>query len=547
MELRLVSSMSKVFLDEAPREDLPREPLTCLQNGAVSFQAAWRDAGGEVRSLTKLELRSRLLPWLTVRRVVHVPVKFAAFPDADDNYLRRSPGLYPDRLSPAPGMWRTWRDMWESAWIELTADGAPAGVWPVEVAICSADGRELTARTVYIEVLRAEMPPQTLIHTQWFHCDGLCRLYGVDMFSDAFFAIAERFLRAAARRGINMVLTPIHTPPLDTAEGGERMTCQLVDIEKTAGGWQFDFQKLDRWVEMAQRAGMKYFEMAHLFTQWGAKHAPKIVAKVGGEVRRVFGWETEAAGPEYRSFLRAYLTALTGHLRALGIADRCWFHISDEPSAEMMDSYRAAREAVGELLDGFPIMDALSDFSFYRTGLVPRPVPATNHIAPFLEAKVPGLWTYYCVGQYRDVSNRFIAMPGTRTRVLGAQLYANGIEGFLQWGYNFYNTQHSLDGVDPFVSTDADGFTPAGDAFQVYPARDQTPEESMRMVMLGDAMQDVRVFQGLEARKGRGYVLKMIEEELGGPASFDRCPREPDALLRLRIRAERELAEIPGC
>ena len=62
-------------------------------------------------------------------------------------------------------------------------------------------------------------------------------------------------------------------------------------------------------------------------------------------------------------------------------------------------------------------MDALSDYAFYQSGAVTKPVPANNHIEPFLEAKVPGLWTYYCVGQYKDVSNMFMAMPSARNRI----------------------------------------------------------------------------------------------------------------------------------
>ena len=34
----------------------------------------------------------------------------------------------------------------------------------------------------------------------------------------------------ATDHGINMILIPVLTPPLDTAEGGERTTVQLVDI-----------------------------------------------------------------------------------------------------------------------------------------------------------------------------------------------------------------------------------------------------------------------------------------------------------------------------
>ena len=85
----------------------------------------------------------------------------------------------------------------------------------------------------------------------------------------------------------------------------------------------------------------------------------------------------------------------------------------------------------------FPILP------FYQTGALQKPVVAIDHLEPFLQAEVSGLWTYYCVGQYRDVTNAFIAMPAARTRILGVQLYLFQLEGFLQWGYNFYHTELS--------------------------------------------------------------------------------------------------------
>ena len=39
--------------------------------------------------------------------------------------------------------------------------------------------------------------------------------------------------------------------------------------------------KLEKFVELARGCGIKYFEMAHLFSQWGAKCAPKIVSADG--------------------------------------------------------------------------------------------------------------------------------------------------------------------------------------------------------------------------------------------------------------------------
>ncbi|WP_442778690.1 glycoside hydrolase domain-containing protein [Arthrobacter sp. AQ5-05] len=48
---------------------------------------------------------------------------------------------------------------------------------------------------------------------------------------------------------------------------------------------------------------------------------------------------------------------------------------------------------------------------------------------------------YYCVAQDRAVSNRFISLPSTRNRTIGAQLFLPGAEGFLHWESTF--TIHS--------------------------------------------------------------------------------------------------------
>ena len=68
-----------------------------------------------------------------------------------------------------------------------------------------------------------------------------------------------------------MLLTPIFTPPLDTAVGGERTTVQLIDIVQDAdGSYKFDWSRLKRWCDLCLRNGIKYLEIPHLFTQWGA-------------------------------------------------------------------------------------------------------------------------------------------------------------------------------------------------------------------------------------------------------------------------------------
>ena len=69
---------------------------------------------------------------------------------------------------------------------------------------------------------------------------------------------------------------------------------------------------------------------------------------------------------------------------------------------------------------------------------------------PFLERGMEGLWTYYCTGQWKEVSNRFMAMPSARTRILGVQLYLYKISGFLHWALTFITASNSIKHINPY-------------------------------------------------------------------------------------------------
>jgi hypothetical protein len=147
---------------------------------------------------------------------------------------------------------------------------------------------------------------------------------------------------------------------------------------------------------MCDRVGIEFFEISHLFTQWGAGHAPKVMATVDGEYKRIFGWDTDATGEDYPPFLRAMLTAFLAHMKARGDDQRCLFHISDEPNLAQLEQYKKSKATVADLLEGYTIMDALSEYEFYCEGVVTTPIPSNNSIEPFIAGGVPKLWTYYC-------------------------------------------------------------------------------------------------------------------------------------------------------
>ena len=524
-----VSSLQRVFLDG--RCDLTEHSSgSALRGERFSYQIAYKS---DEKFFAEIIIDSPLSQYITVRSVGNVPSELPVYP-RDYEYSERSEsGLFPDVLFPIKNNRVLIKpNNYYALWVTIELpEKLNADDYDIKIKLLK-DGEELGENIFSLHVIDAVLPEQRLIYTQWFHSDGIANYYKTPVFSEEFWSLVESYMKAAVHTGVNMLLTPVFTPPLDTQVGGERLTVQLVDVRLEGGKYSFGFDKFIRWVKLAQKCGIKYFEISHLFSQWGAKYTPKIMADVNGAQKRIFGWETSADSTEYAEFLRAFLPELTKTIRLLGIEKSTYFHISDEPNEEQIESYSKAKSIVAPLLEGFPIIDALSDYSFYESGVIANPIPCTNDIESFIEKGFPHPWTYYCCGQGGKLSNRFFGMPLSTTRIIGVQLFKYGIEGFLQWGFNFYNSQFSLRSIDPFAVTDADSAFPSGDSFTVYPGENGAIE-SVRSEVFYEALQDMRALTLLSEKIGKNKAIAAIEAEFGKITFYD-YPRGTENMLNLR-------------
>jgi hypothetical protein len=542
-ELHIVSPLEKPFWDDNIKKFKPLTRFSLLRGELGSFTVVYAEqdpAEKYSKRTVFIRINGSFPGEIEAARIDDLPVRMPVYKDSfDDGYIRTTPGLYPDLLVPVTDKTQLYVVPGETKalWIDAVPDDdAPAGSYTLNVSLVDRSGAVIASSAVTIEVLPAKIPPRDFTVTEWFYADCLAVRYNVPVFSEEHWRIIGNFIKTAVKNGINMLLTPVFTPPLDTAVGGERPTVQLVDVCKNGGEWSFAYPRFDRWVALADSLGVEKFEISHFFTQWGAKHAPKIIATVDGVEQRVFGWETDSHGEEYAGFLHAFLSDFLPHLEKLGIKDRCVWHVSDEPHFDALDSYRACKETLQSALgpDAY-IMDALSNIEFYKTGAVDHPIPGINHIRPFLEAKVPGLWTYYCCSQNVGVTNRFIAGAGSRTRIAGVQFWKYDIKGFLQWGYNFWFNQYSISPVDPFICTDGEYFAPAGDAFSVLPAPDGTAYETLHLRQFTAGLEDLRALRLCESLVGREKTLAALEE-VTGEITFTSYPLDPHTLIAARER-----------
>ena len=260
LELRVLSPIAKVFPLEAPPACVPR--FAGLRNEVISFQLAYRPADPDwsERTYLRLEIDSPVRDRFHVRRVKCVPVRMPALTNADEHYLNgKQPGLYPDILDeiPSHGL-RMLPGQWEALWFDFRPDGLTGDHAAVIRLYDEEEGSLLGETEIALHVVDAELPPQTLIHTKWLHTDCLADWYGVEVFSEDYWRITENYVRCAIEHGINAILTPTHTPPLDTRVGTYRPTVQLVDVRLENGRYSFGFEKLERWVDMCRRCGAEY-------------------------------------------------------------------------------------------------------------------------------------------------------------------------------------------------------------------------------------------------------------------------------------------------
>ena len=470
--------------------------------------------------------------------------------DENSDLLTRTPGLIPDILIPIKdenNCITLHEHDTHVLWVRIDVPrDFPAGKYNIKLELLPLEGHvwEPVAEspsyaTLTLEVIPFNIPEQSLIYTQWFYADCIADYYDVPVYSEKHWDMIEKYLKTAVDTGINMILTPIITPPLDTAKGIYRTNVQLVDITVKDNRYLFDFAKLDRWIALCKKVGIKYFEMSQLFSQWGLKYTPGIVANVNGKEEYIFGWHVDSKSSEYAAFLRAFLPAVVNCLKKNKVYEYTFFHISDEPTEESLETYKYASELIKPLIGTAKILDALSDYEFYKKELVDIPVTDAASMQNFIDKGIKEQWVYYAE-DLRGISIRNLSAPPYRNRIMGLQLYKYDIKGFLHWGYNFYNTALSYHKVNPYITSSGEKTLMSGGAFSVYPGSDGALLSSRALVFY-EGLQDIAVCSLLEKIIGRDEVMRIIGEASGMDITFWDYPRNTKFLTDLRKRITEEI------
>ena len=531
IDIKTISSLEKVLpVHEITFSDNKRG--TALKNEEYSYQLAVK-ALGNVHGIKelKLEVVSDIATKVSLYNVRCVPVLNPMYYDEpDENYILKGPGMMPDVLDEYTDYVMVSSNYYSSVWVSIKVDeSVEAGNHNIKIQFKDEEG--IWGESSFeLEVIDQVLPKLHIPYTNWFHCDCLSSYYETEPLSEKHWELIENYIKTATDYGMNMILTPVFTPPLDTKVGLERPTVQLVDVVFENGEYKFAFDKLLQWIELCKKYGIEYLEISHLYSQWGAVHTPKIEVLENGKLIKKFGWHTDSLSDEYKEFISQFIPALKTFLNGKWDEKKVYFHISDEPNEKNIETYGKIHDFIKPILGDMKHIDAMSHFKFYENGLVDVPVIGTTAIHEFLGKNIENLWAYYYCGSGKfNLSNRFLGMSSQRNRVIGIQLYKFDIKGFLQWGYNFYYSQLSTHLINPYLTTESDGGFQAGDPFVVYPGR-KGPVLSIRLKVFNEALQDLRALKLLEEKIGRSSVMELIEEV----KDFRVYPSEAEYFLNIR-------------
>ncbi len=504
-----------------------------LLNEVFSYQVAYKSVGDTFfRDITTVEVESDLSDCVSIYYTKAVPVILGTYPGEDENYITHGVSMIPDVLEPYAGCLAVSPDVFRSIWITVKpGKNTKPGIHTIKI-IFKCNGERVGESEFKLDVIGAILPELDIPNTNWIHSDCIADWHDCKIFSRKHWDLIDKYMKQASDHGVNMMLTPVITPALDTRVGSERPTVQLLDISCDKGVYTFGFERLKKWLALCRKNKIKYIEVAHLYTQWGGEKAPKVVVTENGKEFSKFGWHTDALCDEYKNFIVQLIPALTKFFEENWDKDKVYFHITDEPSKNHIDHYSELYRLVKPLLGDFKQMDALSDYELYKKGFVDVPVVITSSICDFLDKDVKELWAYTCVVPYKDnYSNRFMTMPSWRNRILGLQLYKYDIKGYLHWGLNFYYSRFSVRLINPYINTDAEGGFPAGDEYGIYPVPGGVIP-SIRYKVFHQGLQDMMAAKLLGRLAGKDEVMKIIEAE--GKVEFNICP--PDAEYVLKIR-----------
>ncbi len=555
--------MRRIFADTpAPKKPSRRIQLNCARNEYACFQVGLRkrpDYGRLEFEASDLVGSAGRIPSRCVKVFCQFDVPVMVTLDPKAELERVPPALFPDPLiDPAPE--RIWKGQARSLWVRLyvppeTRPGRYRGALSIR-------GQTHAGRIdIDLAVRSFALPRDTeFLMSNWIYLPPYARLYGVPLDSPALWRLIRTIAADLAAHRQNVVRTPLAS----VRSPSDRAVFQLTRILRKKGGvWQFEFSRLDRWIRIFNRHGIRVFEFSCIADK--GRRSPgmrrfrflPLLVEDASRGRPSLLPAMPIGSRAAREVYGALLEALTRHLERRWPRLRFLLHLADEPNRAATPKYVELARWVKSKTT-IPIAEAISpgsdeDLPLECIAAIDVPIawePEYEWLVKEHRLDPARAWFYYCNGPRGLWPNRFVDYSPIRVRIFTWCAFRYGIPGFVHWGYNYWASIRSPH--LPYNPYDNGLAMSPGDGYVVYPSlnplHDRRIFPSIRWEIIRAAMQDHAYLTLLRrltesARKRRckpawvaaaDRLFREIEARV--VPDFEHHTRDPEYLMDVRDR-----------
>ncbi|MFD2962314.1 MULTISPECIES: DUF4091 domain-containing protein [Olivibacter] len=375
-----------------------------------------------------------------------------------------------------------------------------AGTYPVKVDIRTKDMQIRKEFAIHVHNVR--LAKQELWVTNWYSLahERLALLNKgeqVKSFGLVYWRLIETLANKMAAYGQNTALIS----PLDLA------------IYKMEGEHlSIDFSRFDQTVDIFRKAGvLGRIEGGHIGQRAGNWSSPFIVRVPEPLADSTRFRQLPIEDPRAKNFYARFFKALIAHLEEKGWLSDYYQHIADEPTGDNKESYIAIASYVKSIAPQIKIMEACHSKDLAETIdlWVPQLDFLNKDFTFYQDRKKVGdeVWFYTCLSPRGNYANRFIDLPLIKTRLIHWINYKYQIDGYLHWGFNYWNQ-------DPYeettgINSEGGNILPTGDSWIVYPGY-QKLYSSIRLEAMRDGINDYTLLQML-TKKNPDLAKKIID------------------------------------
>jgi hypothetical protein len=509
-----VDPHDKVFRDTPPAETANVVKLRAARNeyepGQFAFrsQQALRDVSVEVTELVHTSAAAKIGDEaIQCNFVGFIPLQKNT-PRSELLHVRAAPCEVPDPLLDAPTI-DVQANSTQPVWVTVRVPAeAKPGEYRGEITLVTDNLRKVLPIDLTVDPFTLPEERHLLV-TNWFRVSSIADAHGVELWSESFWQILNRYAQNLAAHRQNVTLVP----------------WTLVEITREPNGsFSYDYGRFDRFVELFEKAGaadcIEISHVGHFGTGgWSGK---EIVLRKATATERNNG---ERLSLEPDQGLLPFLADLQRHLDERGWLEKSVIHVADEPSINNVQSWREASRIVHQAAPRLRRIDAIEGTDF--SGALEVWVPKLSHFDRWRDAYdarrgYGEFWYYVCCHPYGNVyPNRFLDYPTTCVRVLHWINFAADLSGYLHWGLNSW-------GDEPFGTPREQ--LPPGDTHAIYPGT-EGPLNSIRWEIQRESLEDFEYLHLLTVKTDR------LKQTLGPAADWIDPARRAKELCRRVVPA----------